>query len=705
MKKYRTFPTILFLYTVLALIMTFPLIFNLYTHVPGWVDVWQSMWFLWHAKVAFTDPEEFLFFTHFLFYPTGTPLIPQSLFNQLLSIPLQFVFTLSITYNILFLSSFVFSGITTFYLIKYLTKNSYAAFIGGLVYAFAPNTLAHALGHLSLITTGWIPLYVLLLFKIAEKKYSFREEAKSAFLAAIGLIMVAASDLQYMIFLIIFTGMFVVYRMVIVDRTIAFLISRKFIIFCGIFLIGTLPFTYSLIQYTFSNQNFLELPFSESIKHSADLVGFFIPSKLHSLFGIYTAPIYSKFTGGYSENVTFIGYTVLILIAYVFFKCKGQKVTFWKISFLFTFVLSLGPILHIMGKTLFNEKTIPLPYLVFYYFMPFIQNARTPGRMDVLVMLSAAVLTGYGVSQLFKPLNAFRKTIVAIILSLVILFEFVVIPFPLSRVDEPYFYKNLSYDENKNITLIELPMSYSNGVKSMYYQTIHGKRITGGSIQREPSYVYQFITNTPVLNELVHNEFELIDDIIPQNKSEKKQAGLAILNYYNIKYVVLTVEDLTAQQLINVTNILNEIGAQKIIQTERQVVYEIPAYQPTNFMIIGKGWHYVENGNNIPARWMENDATLKVSLQENRTVIFGFQATSFYRPRTLQMYANDKLLLQTNISSKNVSSETIELNLQSGENTLGFYTPDGCQIPREIPNLKNGDSRCLSLVFQNITIT
>jgi hypothetical protein len=46
----------------------------------------------------------------------------------------------------------------------------------------------------------------------------------------------------------------------------------------------------------------------------------------------------------------------------------------------------------------------------------------------------------------------------------------------------------------------------------------------------------------------------------------------------------------------------------------------------------------------------------------------------------------------------------IPVKLKEGENIIRFYTPDGCQRPCDIPELKNKDSRCLSLAFQNVTI-
>lgn len=708
----KTFLKLLMLYSGITLIMTYPLVFNLRTHVPGGGDVWQNMWLLWHTKLSLIDPVESLYYTNYLFYPTGTPLIPMSLYNQLLSVPLQYIFSLSVTYNILFLSSFILAGTTSFFLIKYFTGNSYAAFIGGLIYAFAPNTLAHALGQMEAITTGWIPLYILFLFKLAEEKNGFKKEAKSAFLAALGLIMVAASDFIYMIFSIIFTGFFVTYWAV-AKRSMNFLISRRFIMFCIFFLIGVLPFTLPLIQVSLSGQNFLKPQFDESVTYSSDFMGFFIPSVNHTFFGSYMAPFSNQFTGNYGENTTFLGYTIIIFITYLFilYKNNGQNVVFWKISFIFTFLLSLGPVLHIMGRILFNGYHIYLPYYVLYNIVPFLQNARTIGRIDVLVMLSAAVLVGYGISHLTESLSANKKKIAIILLSFLILFEFMVVPFPLSKIDAPEFYTNLANDDRKDIALVEVPSlwNYDYGIKTMYYQTIHGKKITSGALARVPPYVYEFIDTTPVLYELNYNKWKLINDIIIQSEPERAQSGIAALNKYDIIYIILSLEYLTEDQLANGTHILQEIGAQKILQTEQQIVYEIPIKKPMKHSGLEAklrvGWHRPEFWDITTVRYINNEAILEIFSDVNRTAILNFEAMSFNRPRNLEISKDNNQIFQGIFKNTNFINTVVSINLNEGENFIKLYVSEGCERPIDIPTLNSKDNRCLSLAIKNITLT
>jgi uncharacterized membrane protein len=121
-------------------------------------------------------------------------------------------------------------------------------------------------------------------------------------------------------------------------------------------------------------------------------------------------------------------------------------------------------------------------------------------------------------------------------------------------------------------------------------------------------------------------------------------------------------------------------------------------------IIMTNNWHGFENWHNTPTRWMSNNATIFIYSPENRDSNLSFNVLSFYKQRTLQNYLNDDLINKQNVPTSFVEVE-IPVKLKEGENILKFYTPDGCQRPCDIPELKNKDPRCLSLAFQNIMLT
>jgi hypothetical protein len=690
----RELPAIASLYTLLTLFMTYPLVLNLRTHVPGWgVDIWHYHWLMWYVKLAFLDPEKSLFYTDYIFYPHGSFFIPMSVYNLVLSVPLQYVASLSGAYNLLFLLNFVFASTTAFYLVRYLTGDSYAAFVSGVIFAFAPNTFGHAFGgHLGLITTGWIPLYTLFLLKLSEAQ-SFRDEIKFSLLAGIGLAMVAASHFVYLMFTAIFTGILLAYWAV-VKKSPSYLISRRFLLFYSFSLFTVLPITYPLIITALSDENFLKPAFTESVKHSADLLSFFLPSVFHPIFGSLTAPLFNRFTGSVAETTTFTGYTVLALTAYAF-KLKGEHLRLWKTTFLLTFLLTLGPLLHVMGETMINSRPIYLPYYVLYYIVPFLQNARTPARFDVFVMLSAAVLAGYTI----KKLRTNRKTWLPVFITALILFEFLPAPYPLSKPDMPAFYKEIKDEGEYAIAEIPAVSVYGYATKAMYYQTTHHKKITGGALERPPPEVYTFTLTTPLLYELFSHKSHLGRDIFAQNETKRAQA---ILNYYKIRYVILNIDWISSENLTKAINVLNEAGAEKIVQTENQIVYRIPKIKPTFFTKANTGWHATEYWNNgTPTRWITGNATLLIYTPEAQVVNLSFTTASYHNPKTMQIFLNGRMVAEEHIPTAPVNI-TVPLRLQKGENILRLYTPDPVYSPYELG--RSQDARKLAFYVQRLEI-
>jgi hypothetical protein len=115
---------ILGIYTLLALLLTWPLVTHFTTHVPGdGIDDPALAWNLWWIKERLVDQRNLdIFHADWMFFPieinlgfyTLTPL------NGLLSLPLQGAFSLITSTNLLLLSSYVLGGYGTFLLVRYL---------------------------------------------------------------------------------------------------------------------------------------------------------------------------------------------------------------------------------------------------------------------------------------------------------------------------------------------------------------------------------------------------------------------------------------------------------------------------------------------------------------------------------------------------------------------------------------------------------
>ena len=72
-----------------------------------------------------------------------------------------------VAYNVLFLSGFLLSALTTYALIVSLTGSARAAFVGGLLYGFYPYRFEHY-SHLELQMTYWMPLALLAIHRFGQ---------------------------------------------------------------------------------------------------------------------------------------------------------------------------------------------------------------------------------------------------------------------------------------------------------------------------------------------------------------------------------------------------------------------------------------------------------------------------------------------------------------------------------------------------------
>jgi hypothetical protein len=160
-------------YLVTALAATWPLVRGLGRDVPWDLgDSILNMWILsWDGeqirRILSGDFSRIAtFFDANIFHPVPLALAySEHLIPQAVQIfPVWLISGNPILcYNLLFLSSIVLAGLGMYLLVRQLTGNALAAFIAGLLFAFAPYRLPQS-GHLQVLTSQWMPfvLYGLL---------------------------------------------------------------------------------------------------------------------------------------------------------------------------------------------------------------------------------------------------------------------------------------------------------------------------------------------------------------------------------------------------------------------------------------------------------------------------------------------------------------------------------------------------------------
>ncbi|MBI4485327.1 MAG: hypothetical protein HY655_04895, partial [Acidobacteria bacterium] len=153
-------------YTLLTLVLTWPLARGLTRDVPGdfidpLLNTWIVSWGADHVERALTgDPGALgeywhanIFAPHRFALAYSEHLTPQTL--QILP-----VYVISrnpiLCYNLLFLSTFVLSAFGMFLFVRELTGSTTAAFLGGLAFGFAPYRMGK-LSHLQVLSSAWMP--------------------------------------------------------------------------------------------------------------------------------------------------------------------------------------------------------------------------------------------------------------------------------------------------------------------------------------------------------------------------------------------------------------------------------------------------------------------------------------------------------------------------------------------------------------------
>jgi hypothetical protein len=538
---------VLVAYTLLTVLMTWPLATAFTTHLPTGSDGWQYLWNLWWMKTALVDLHTNPFHTDLLYYPYGVSLYFDTLTPLLgvISVPLQLAgLSLPTVYNLLVGLSFVGAGYGTYLLVRRLTGRRPAAFVAGLVFAFCPYHFAHLRGHLNLVSLQWLPFYVLALWNAWEpdspaeaRSPNRRRKVGWAVVAGGWLAVTAYTEWMYALFLGLFTVWFMAWRLA---ARRAWAEWRQggitAAVASGVALLLVSPVLGPMMQEAQAATYMRATP-DEIRFYSSDLTDAFMPNLFHPLWPDRGLAVFLHYAGRPpAELVVFAGYSVLVLsLGAVWGLRRHAGVRFWGATALGAWVLSLGPALHIWGHTDFGGWNVPLPYTLLQG-IPFFTIFRVPARLMVLAMLALAVLVGYALAALaagrWRGPGArwARRPLAAGVIGMLVLAEFLPVPYPLMAPrPETAFYQEVAREPGR-FALLELPLVPA--TTYVGYQVVHQQPIINGHLSRQPPDV--FIAETPVLRYLLPET--PVDGPLA---AEAARTGLSDLRRNQVRYAVV----------------------------------------------------------------------------------------------------------------------------------------------------------------------
>lgn len=632
-------------YLLATLVFTFPLVRQFTIAIPGdGFDGWQNYWNLWWVKVALLEKQTSPFFTDLLYHPTGVGLLFHTLnpFNGVTVLPIQIAWGLLPAYNAVVIFSFVMGGLGAWLLVRRLLGaggSSLAAFAAGAIFTFSPFHIAHLLGHMQVISLEWIPFYILYLLRSLE-----RPTRRNILLAVLFLALVTFCDWYYTLYCLIFTAAALLWSAWRSSRQGLKMAGRPFLAAVGavaaiwaLWAIILSPLLAPMIRDAGQFRFMVPDPIHSRIL-SADLLAFVTPQEFHPLWGEWAQARARVFTSTVSEHQVFAGFTVLALTllggivqvgslrrarihdthhvpdtsevpgTWAIARLQpplraGASRGLWLLALVVFFVLSLGPVLHVGGKTdlLPGGREIVLPYGWLADKIPFMEITRSVSRFDAMIMLAMGLLAAAGVQWLAqRPVIGRLAPAVAVGL---ILFEFLPAPYPMSRPDVPQWYHALA-DDKRTGAVLNLPMAWDRP-GYLLQQTVHRKPLAVAYISRDDPRT--LVERAPVFQHLRR----LGPDIIAFDLAA--QGGQA-LHDLGIRWVILDRYQMPAgPERAYVDAAARQIfGAQPpVYEDVRLTVYEVesPAVSAP-YLALGDGWGRFDPGSQ--GRTFSGHATLFV---------------------------------------------------------------------------------------------
>src|SRR5262245_46991284 len=173
LKRWHENLLVFLLYAALTVAMTYPAFLFLRTKVLGGPeDNFHFLWELWYVAHALFDLHKSPFFDPDVFVPFGFSLIRNQDLSPgtvLLFSPLTHFFGEVFTSDFLILASFPLTAFGTYLFARELWYKRSAALLAGIIVGFCPYRFAHAAGHLSIVSTQWIPFFFFYLERLISR--------------------------------------------------------------------------------------------------------------------------------------------------------------------------------------------------------------------------------------------------------------------------------------------------------------------------------------------------------------------------------------------------------------------------------------------------------------------------------------------------------------------------------------------------------
>ena len=271
----------------------------------------------------------------------------------------------------------------------------------------------------------------------------------------------------------------------------------------GVFAIGAAPLLWQAARLVSGGEYVTPAYQWRSAPRGVDLVAPLLGSPFHPWWRI-SERVYASAHLDRIEAIGWIGVIPALLVwrALATRRRLTEDRRLWRIVGLIFAVWALGPILTVAGF----DTGLKLPATLLRY-LPFVANARMPGRAMVVVFMALAVLAAAAFAAASGRMRA--PAAQWLIIGLVA-FEYRDAPIPLTPIDHPAVYEVLNAAPAGAVC--EVPFGVGDGLstgvgsqerRALYYATLHGHPLVGGYIGRMPANAAARYEEMPIAGALL----------------------------------------------------------------------------------------------------------------------------------------------------------------------------------------------------------
>ena len=384
------------LFVVLTVAMTWPQAGRLSTDVYDSDDPLLSIWRIsWIAHILPESPANLL--NGNIFYPEKRTLAytDSVLLEGLAGAPLIWAGVSPVTtYNLLLLASIALSGWAMWRYALYLTGNSGAAILAGIVFAFVPYRFDH-LHHLELQATIFLPLTLLYFERTLETG-----SRRNASLMMASYVAEVFSCIYYSIFVATALVPIAAVRLwkMPADARRRIVVATIPAVVVGLIVVAPYAYAYTLNRATLGDRLERDIQL-----YSATLANYLAAPAANLVHGAWSSPF------GQSERFLFPGVLAIVLAGVGLYRIDPQRASLIALG-AFGFVLSLGlntPLYQLL-------RTVAMPY----------RGLRAPARASILLYMALAALGAYGWTRLIRGRSKPFTMIATVLMAAALLVEF-----------------------------------------------------------------------------------------------------------------------------------------------------------------------------------------------------------------------------------------------------------------------------------------